>query len=330
MNPITKRLIPALLCSIMLVTATGCQSNANNNADSPSQTSASVSETSAPEQETGTRTVSTVMGDIEVPVNPQRVVVNWYLGDTLAAGLNVVGYYCWSQETMPFYNQLTDVTKIENWEPEEVMTLEPDLIITYKTDDFAAFNKVAPVLVIEESASSPERTKLIGEATGHTEEANASVEAFESKLAAAKETFKGEAFAGKTFSIMEDWGPSGDWSGVAYETGSRGGALVYKYLGLKYPDKLAELIESSGEGRNTLSYEVAHEYFGDYILWFRQEGKESEYAKTEIWKSIPAVAEGRVLEIPGEYQGLFYYSDVLSLYAQLDYIVDAINTLANE
>ena len=33
--------------------------------------------------------------------------------------------------------------------------------------------------------------------------------------------------------------------------------------------------------------------FGDYILWFKQEGKESDYAKTKIWKSIPAVAEDR-------------------------------------
>lgn len=316
MNQITKRMLSALLCFVMLFAITGCQSSPGSN-----------SNTNALAEESGTRTVSTVMGDIEVPVTPQRVVVNWYVGDAFSASLNVVGYYCWSQETMPFYEQMMATTKIENWEPEEVMTLNPDLIITYKTDDFEKFSKVAPVLVIEESVDSQERTKLIGEATGHSETANKNVQIFEDKLAAAKEVLKAEAFEGKTFSIMEDWGPSGDWSGVAYETGSRGGTLVYEYLGLKYPDKLAQLIESTGDGRNTLSYEVAHEYFGDYILWFRQEGKESEYAKTDIWKSIPAVAEGRVLEIPGKYQGLFYYSDVLSLTAQLDYLVEELNGL---
>lgn len=326
----SKAVIAAALSLMLTLSACGTAPAANNGESSapPAAVTDQISGTEATEPvEEGTRTVSTVMGDIEVPKNPQRVVVNWYIGDALAAGLNVVGYTYWAQETMPFYDEMMAITKIANWEPEDVMSLEPDLIITYKADDFEKFGKIAPVLVIEEGVVSPDRAKVIGDATGHSETANKNIETFEAQLAAAKEIFKSEAFEGKTFSIMEDWGPSGDWSGVAYETGSRGGTLVYEYLGLKYPDQLAQLIESSGQGRATLSYEVAHEYFGDYILWFRQVGKDSEYAKTDIWQSIPAVAEGRVLEIPGEFQGLFYYDDVLSLTAQLDYLVDALNTL---
>ncbi len=302
----------SLFCSIIMTTAilAGCSSSKN-----------------AEKEEATVRTVNTVKGDIEVPANPKRVVANWYVGDVITLELNLVGYNAWAQETMPFYNELKASTKIEKWEPEEVMALEPDLIVTYDEADFDKFSKIAPVLVIPESKSSEERLKVIGEATGRADEANKAVSNFEEKLADAKKTLKGDAFTGKTFSILEDWGPSGEWSGVAYETGSRGGTLVYDYLGLKYPDKLKELIAKSGEGRGTISYEVAHEYFGDYILWFKQEGKESEYAKTEIWKSIPAVTEGRVVEIPGENQGLFYYSDVTSLTAQLDYMVDTINSL---
>lgn len=288
-----------------------------------------TNESNGSTQNNDTNIVSTVMGDIEVPVNPERVVVNWYIGDAFTLGLNVVGHAAWEQETMPFYDKFADSTKIESWEPEEVMSLEPDLIITYSEDDFEKFNKIAPVLVIPESGiSSLERVKIIGEATGKSAEAEAAVASFEAKLEDAKKNFNSGVFEGKTFSIMEDWGPSGEWSGVAYETGSRGGTLVYKYLELKYPDKLAELIEETNKKRGTISYEVAHEYFGDYILWFQQEGKESEYAKTDIWKSIPAVVEGRVVEIPGEYLGLFYYSDVTSLTAQLDYMVNALNSLA--
>lgn len=315
MNISIKKLMPLILSLSMALSLSACQR-------SQSQSTPEAS------KESGTRTVSTVMGDIEVPLNPERVVVNWYVGEVLASGLNVVGYSGWAQETMPFYDQLMKAKKIESWEREEVMSLKPDLIITYSTDDFEKFQKVAPVLVIEESTPSPERTRIIGVATGTLEAANASITAFETKLADAKETFKADAFDGKTFSILEDWGTSGEWAGIAYETGSRGGTLVYNYLDLKYPDKLKKLIETTGEGRGTISYEVAHEYFGDYILWFRQEDKESEYAKSDIWQSIPAVAEGRVLEIPGKYQGLFYYDDVLSLTAQLTYLVDALNNLA--
>ena len=327
---ITKILACFCIGAIGTGVLAGCSSNAN------SESSGAASQTSAPSETTsaesgskeGTKIVSTIMGDVEVPVDPQRVVANWYVGDVIALDLNLVGFNAWAQESMPFYDELMATTKIENWEPEDVMSLEPDLIITYSEEDFAKFSKVAPVLVIAESIPSPERVKILGEATGRTSEAETAVKAFETKLAAAKDKFEGDTFKGKTFSIMEDWGSTGEWAGIYYETGSRGGTLVYNYLELQKSSKLEELIAETGKGRGSISYEVAHEYFGDYILWFRQEGKESEYAQTEIWKSIPAVAEGRVVEIPGVYQGLFYYSDVLSLTAQLDYMVDAINTLA--
>lgn len=273
-------------------------------------------------------TINTAMGEIKVPNEPQRVVVNWYIGDVLSLDLNVVGYSAWEQETMPFYEKFSSASKLENWAAEDIMAAEPDLIITYQAEDFEKYSKIAPVLVIPESVSSIERLRIIGEAAGKTKEAEALITVFEKKLAVAKKELDNEKYKGKTFSILEDWGPTGDWSGVAYETGSRGGTLVYDYLGLKKPEKLEGLIEKSSNGRGTISYEVAHEYFGDYILWFQQEGKESEYAKSDIWKSIPAVAEGRIAEIPGNYQGLFYYSDVASLTAQLDYTVSAIRGMS--
>ncbi len=274
-------------------------------------------------------TISTTMGEIEVPKEPKRVVVNWYIGDVLSLDLNVVGYSAWEQETMPFYDKFQASAKLENWAAEDIMAVEPDLIITYQTEDFEKFGKIAPVLVIpEDGIDSIERLRIVGEATGKSKQAEELIATFEDKLEKAKEELKSEKYEGKTFRIMEDWGPTGEWNGVAYETGSRGGTVVYEYLGLKKPEKLEALIKKTGEGRSTLSYEVAHEYFGDYILWFQQEGKESEYAKSAIWKSIPAVAEGRLAEIPGENLGLFFYSDVSSLTAQLDYVVDAIQGMA--
>ena len=308
-----KKLL-SLFCAMLMTTMifAGCSSSKNEE-----------------KEEATMRTISTAKGDIEVPVNPKRVIANWYVGDVIALGLNLVGYNAWAQESMPFYDTLKVSTKIEKWEPEDVMNLEPDLIITYDEADFDKFSKIAPVLVIQEGdMDSVQRIKTIGEATGRKSEAEKAVSNFEEKLAEAKKTLKGDTFSGKTFSILEDWGATGEWSGIYYETGSRGGTLVYEYLGLKYPDKLKQLIEKSGEGRGHISYEVANEYFGDYILWCRQEGKESDYAKTDIWKSIPAVKEGRVIEIPAKYQGLFFYSDILSLTEQLDYMVNAINSLA--
>ncbi|MBD2846573.1 AraC family transcriptional regulator [Paenibacillus sp. IB182496] len=329
----SRTTIAALALSIMMLLsacgATTTDSGTNSSANAAPVQSQNAAEANGKEtgQMAASRTVQTVMGDVEVPADPQRVIVNWYTGDVLSLDLNVVGYNGWAQETMPFYDQMMASQRIENWEPEDVMALDPDLIITYAPDDFDAFKSIAPVIVVTNELSSLERMKFLGEATGRGAQYEQALAAFESKLAEAKTKFNEEAFKGKTFSIVEDWGPSGDWSGIGYETGSRGGTLLYQHLGLTIPPKLTALIEETGKGRGTISYEVAHEYFGDYIIWFSKVGEASEYQKTEVWQSIPAVQNNRVVEIPGEYLGLFYYDDVVSLTAQLDYMVEAINAL---
>lgn len=271
-----------------------------------------------------TKVISTIMGDVEVPVNPQRVIVNWYLGDVVTLGITPVAIYGWIQESMPFYDMLKEVPSIENWDKEELLTYEPDLIITYSQDDFDKFSKIAPVIVAPESNMTPvERMEFLGNVTGREEEAEAAINIFEQKLEETKELLTSDEFSEKTFSILQDWGSNS--YGIYYETGSRGGTLLYDYLNLNLPENLEKLIEDSGEGRGSLSYEVAAEYFGDYVLWFLLDENESEYAQTEIWSSIPTVKEGNIIEVPASLLGLFFLSDVASMSAQMDYIADKLN-----
>lgn len=335
MKKMNKMLLLTLLGITLILITTGCKTAEPSVTDTVTGTpeatqGADTAKDQDTPEESGTRIVSTVMGDIEVPVDPKRVVVNWYIGDMFTLNLNVVGYYCWAHEAMPFHDKMMATKSIENWDQEEVMSLEPDLIITYSEDDFKNFSSIAPVLVVPEGdITALERLLIIGEATGRRQEAQAAVDTFETKLAAAKETLQGDDFNGKTFSINEDWG-SGSY-GVYYETGSRGGTLLYKYIGLKKPEKLEQLIAETGEGRGGLSYEVAAQYFGDYMIWFRpynaEEDSPSEYEMTPIWKSLPAVQAEQVVTVPGNMSGLFYYDDTMSLTAQLDYMIDKLNAL---
>lgn len=106
---------------------------------------------------------------------------------------------------MPFFEKFSASKKIENWEPEELMSLNPDLIVTYSEEDFERFNKIAPVLVIPEvGIDSIEKLKILGQATGKSAEAEAAVKIFEEKLAESKLILNADKFAGKTFSILED------------------------------------------------------------------------------------------------------------------------------
>lgn len=282
--------------------------------------------TSSDKDSSATKVIKTEMGDVEVPTNPKKVIVNWYVHDVVSLGVTPVGYSGWAQESMPMYEEMKDIPVIEKWEKEELLSYEPDLIITYSKDDYTKFSKIAPVVVIPESVSSEERIEMIGEILGKEDKAKSLVSDFETKLAEAKDIFSQDAFKGKTFSIFEDWGSAS--YGVGYETGSRGGQLLYDYVGLTYPDKLKELIEETGNTREGLSYEVAADYFGDYVIWFLQpEVKESEFQQTKIWPTIPAIKDGHVLIVPGEMNGLFYYADVLSMTEQIAYFSEHFDSL---
>lgn len=318
------------ICALMVVALIGgCGSKAAESAPpvspSPSASTQASVEPSAASPEASsdatatTRKIKTTMGEVEIPAEPKRVVVNWYIGDIFTLGIKPVAYNAWEQETMPFYDQFTGVAKIEKWEAEEILTHDPDLIITYDPQDFDKLSKIAPVIVVPESVKSTDRLTFLGEVTGHEKEAQAALETFNRKLEEAKAKLTSGVFQDKSFSIFEDWGR--DSYGIFYETGSRGGDLLYDFLGLSKPEKLTKLVTDSGEGRGSLSYEVAAEYFGDYVIWFLNE-KPSEYATTDIWNSIPAVKNGNIIEIPAINLGMFYYSDVMSMTAQLDYIVN--------
>lgn len=306
-----KKIISLLGLSLVTILLVSCQSG--------SQT----------EKEKTTKVVETEMGKVEVPMKPKNVLVNWYIHDVVSLGVTPVGYQGWAQEAMPKYKEMKEIPVIEKWEKEELLSYEPDLIISYDKEDFKKFSKIAPVIVISEKMTSEERLKFLGEILGKEKEAEEIIKEFNQKLSRSKESFAKEEFKGKTFSIFEDWG-SGSY-GVYYETGSRGGKLLYDYIGLTYPDKLKELVKKTSQTREGLSYEVAADYFGDYIIWFLQPGfKESEFQKTKIWETIPAVKENRVLIVPGELNGIFYYSDVLSMSHQLDYFTSNFDKLVQK
>lgn len=319
-----------VICFITLFTAAlvGC-SNKNNAVDPTAnkvqpevenQNKEAEPTTAEIEPIKDTRIITTVKGDIEVPVNPQRVVVNWYIGDVFTLGIKPVAAYAWRQETMPFFDDFEGVANITNWDAEEIMSYDPDLIITYSEEDFDNFSKIAPVIVVPEvNVTSIERLSFLGEVTGRETEAKDAIALFEEKLASAKEELQNDIFVDKTFSILQDWGANS--YGMYYETASRGGTLLYEFLNLKKPEKLEQLLAGSDEHSGSLSYEVAADYFGDYVLWFLMDNVESDYAKSEIWNSIPTVKNGNIIEISSNMNGLFFYSDVASLTAQLDYIV---------
>src|SRR5699024_12347406 len=69
-------------------------------------------------------------GPIEVPADPQRVVVlSSYAGDLIELGVPVVGADAWSLDKPNFKEGLKDAVEVSDERIENILELEPDLII---------------------------------------------------------------------------------------------------------------------------------------------------------------------------------------------------------
>jgi iron complex transport system substrate-binding protein len=101
----------------------------------------------------------------------------------------------------------------------------------------------------------------------------------------------------------------------------RGSQIIYEYLGMKGPEKLQHNIETlEAANAQSISFEVLHDYAGDYIFRSSYDGM-VDLSDHTIWNNIPAVKEGRLIEISF---GLSYYNDIYSLDKQLDFIVESL------
>ncbi len=87
-------------------------------------------------------------GDVEIPENPQNVIVTFNHGDVIALGIIPVG--ATFSEGSAFEELAENITQIDGWEinPEELLSLKPDLIIwgSYDEKSYETLSKIAPTL----------------------------------------------------------------------------------------------------------------------------------------------------------------------------------------
>ncbi|MFC3803347.1 helix-turn-helix domain-containing protein [Cohnella sp. GCM10012308] len=316
-----------LLGLTLLLSACG-QGNSNGGAARESAdarpTQTAVASTAAASKdaasEAKTRTVHTSKGDIEVPAQPERVVVLYMQGDLLALGVKPVGTSD-VEGGAAFASEIGDAKTLGNWfEPnmEAVLALDPDLIVVPSEETYELLHKVAPtVLVPAFEMTTPERLKFIGGIFGKEKDAEALLADFDSKVAAGKEKLKAAGLADKTVTIVE--GGLKQMSVVESKQFGRGSQIIYDYLGLKAPEvvqkKIDVAVEAAGE---SVSMEALPAYVGDFLFRSVWDGAD-DMSGSKVWTSLPAVQEGRLIEIGF---GFSYYGDIYSLDKQLDFVVE--------
>ncbi|PQP83032.1 AraC family transcriptional regulator [Paenibacillus sp. PCH8] len=297
----TSTAVVLLFSLMLLLSACGTGNVANNssttaeNGAAPKSTKQEQAAGTSTSEQPQTKTVSTVTGDIEVPVQPKRIVAGEYLGSLIALGVTPVGTS--SHHIINPY--LNDVLKnVEdlgdgNGNLEKIAAMEPDLIIM--DDTYAEMNeqlvKIAPTVIVPYASFKTvhEEITYFGELLGKEKEAEAWLTEYDRRTAAAKEKVLKVIPADSTFSILEYLGKDISTVGSNY---GKGGQPIYNVLGFKPP--AAVMAELQDPGWASLSTEVLPQYAGDYIV-LTTDNQTMETLKADpIWGGLDAVKNDRV------------------------------------
>lgn len=255
--------------------------------------------------EDGMRTVETMHGEVEVPANPQRIVVLSYdpTGTEVLAllGIPVLGIH--NPPTMRPEIELTGeqvVVGEAELDVEAVAALEPDLITgmyrnTYE-DSLDTLRQFAPVALLDGEAALEWRevTLGFGDILNRQEEAQALIDSTEDRIAEVAATID----TSQTVVVVR---PSPDGQFRAYTEESFPG-LILTELGLTIPEEFQELESTEGtaaaRGWNTLSPERIGELdvADRVILWaYGQDPEElvNIFLTNPLWDLLSIAQEDR-------------------------------------
>ncbi|MFC4307005.1 ABC transporter substrate-binding protein [Cohnella boryungensis] len=237
-----------------------------------SQAPASVAaESGTEEANKQTRTVKTAVGEVEIPAHPKRIVTDGYLPNLLVLGIKPVGSTKWELENKVIQDQIEDIESTGENSLEKILSLEPDLIVTWLSPEYDAnkieqYEKIAPTVVIPYNyfGSIYESTRFFGEAFGKEKEAEDWLADLDRESAAAREKIAGVIQPDDTFALMGVFVVDKNFY-IYGNGGYRGGEAIYQHLQLKPPERQAK--EFIGQKPfQKVSYESVGDYAGDYIF----------------------------------------------------------------
>ncbi|EON70881.1 helix-turn-helix domain-containing protein [Lysinibacillus sphaericus] len=298
-----------LLCFTLLFS--GCSNEGSTNTGAVIQ---GQSETTNIE----TYTYKGANGEVEIPKNPQRIIVvaNNHVGYLLALGITPVGMSDRALSNPFFEGKIDGVESYgDSSSLEKIVDLKPDLIFTLDNmENLDNIEKIAPTIAIK-YGDKDYREQLLeyGEILGKEKKAQEWIANWDEKIAKYKPSIQG-IVSDQKVSILggtaKSIGAFGDFYG-------RGGEIIYKEFNLKAPDIIQQGAIDSKEGYYSLSLEKLPEYAGDYL--FISENLEQEIKENVLYQSLLVVKNNRVFPID---EDAYYFNDPISLEQQLEEVVN--------
>ena len=135
----------------------------------------------------------------------------------------------------------------------------------------------------------------VGKAVNKEQEAREWVEGFRKRLEEAGAKIREKIGEDATVTVIEAYDKA---IYVFGDNWARGTEILYQEMKLGMPEKVKE--NALASGYYALSPEVLPEFVGDYLIISKYSNADLSFQDTETYKNIPAVKNGRVLEMTGE------------------------------
>jgi iron complex transport system substrate-binding protein len=296
-----KLIMPFLLMLVLVLSACG--------AEEKNDSSSEKKEDDKPQ----TITYESENGPVEVPANPERVIVlSSFAGNVMALDVPIVGVDSWSKMN-PRFEKLQDVEEVTDENLEKIIELNPDLIIGLSNiKNVEKLKEIAPTVTFTYGKLDYLEQHLeIGKVLNKEKEAQEWIDNFKADSKAAGEEIKAKIGAEATVSVIENFDKE---LYVFGDNWARGTEILYQEMGLNMPEKVKEA--ALEPGYYTISPEVLSEYAGDYVVFSKNAEGDTSFQQTETYKNIPAVKNNRVFEVNAKE---FYFNDPLTLEYQLEF-----------
>lgn len=318
----SKAVVAAALSLMLLMSACGTAPVNSNGADSTPTSAVTSQVTDAqgtePAKE-GTRTIHTVMGDVEVPMNPQRIVSYYITGNIYAFGIEPIGIDS-AYEGAGFFDLVKEAQVVNFSNSEEVMTLEPDLIILSGDHFYEDMSKIAPTVILPYKMEMKEQIAFLGQVLNQEEKANEILANYQDVIQKNKEKIESAGLLNKTVTVVEGGLDTMRVHGPTYIGGP---SILYSTFGFQAPDSVEQDILIPGKSGTGISLETLPQYIGDILVQFVWDGMD-DMSTNAVWTSIPAVKNQQLIEIPF---AMAHYPDILSQMQQIEYLSDALLAL---
>lgn len=271
------------------------------------------------EQKAATKTITTINGDIEIPTNVERLVVEAYLPTALLLGVKPIGATEQDLLNVHIKDQIEGIENTGESSPEKILALKPDLIITANPDTkaYEKLSKIAPTVVLpyETYRNVDDEVNALAEILGKDKEGDEWLADFHQTVKANRERLEGVMEPNETIALLgaykDDYYVYGD--GIY-----RGGQAMYQQLQLKPSESIQKNMIDKDITFQQIAYEVLPEYAGDYI--FLDESYSDGMNKDdELWQSLPAVKNDNVFYLD---EAVFWPFDPIAVKNQVVVITD--------